>query len=58
MTAPGPLGPFAATVAIPADVAWRLFTKGLPHDAIARHCQVSGDPELGRAVLAARAIVG
>ena len=54
----GASGPFAATVAIPAAVAWRLFTKGLPHDAIANHCQVSGDPELAHAVLAARAIVG
>ena len=54
----GASGPFAATVAIPAAVAWRLFTKGLPQDAIARHCQVSGAPELAGAVLAARAIVG
>jgi uncharacterized protein (TIGR03083 family) len=54
----GASGPFAATVAIPADVAWRLFTKGLPEDAVARHCQVSGDLELAGAVLAARAIVG
>jgi len=54
----GASGPFAATVAIPADLAWRLFTKGLPHDAGAHHCQVSGDLELAGAVLAARAIVG
>jgi uncharacterized protein (TIGR03083 family) len=33
----GASGPFAATVVIPADLAWRLFTKGLPEDAVARH---------------------
>ena len=48
----------AAQVVIPADIAWRLFTKGLSPDAIARQCRTEGDAELGAAVLATRAIVG
>lgn len=45
-------------VTIPADVAWRLFTKGLPADAVTRHCRHTGDHELAAAVLSTRAIVG
>jgi uncharacterized protein (TIGR03083 family) len=51
-------GEAAARVVIPAFVAWRVFTKGMTPAAVAAHCQVSGDPQLGAAVLAARAIVG
>lgn len=53
-----PARPRAAAVRIPADVAWRLFTKGLaPVDAAAA-CTVEGDAAMGVAVLATRAIVG
>jgi uncharacterized protein (TIGR03083 family) len=48
----------AARIVIPAAMAWRLLTKGLAPESAARHCEVTGDPRLGAAVLAARAIVG
>jgi uncharacterized protein (TIGR03083 family) len=47
-----------AHVTIPADIAWRLFTKGASADEIARTCQISGDVNLAAAVLRSRAIVG
>ena len=47
-----------ASVVIPAGIAWRLFTKGLSADVIARDCQVRGDEHLAGAVLGSRAIVG
>ena len=48
----------SAHVIVPADVAWRLFTKGLSADAIAASCRSTGDAKLAAAVLATRAIVG
>jgi uncharacterized protein (TIGR03083 family) len=45
-------------VRIPAAVAWRLFTKGLAADAVARECRVMGRLLVGDAILGARAIVG
>ena len=53
-----PEGVPLALVTIPAGIAWRLFTKGLSEQQIARHCQVSGDDRLAGAVLRSRAIVG
>ena len=47
-----------AQVTIPADIAWRLFTKGLSAEDIARQCQTQGDRGIAAAVLGARAIVG
>jgi uncharacterized protein (TIGR03083 family) len=47
-----------AHVTVPADLAWRLFTKGLARDAIARHCRTAGDEALASAVLKTTAIVG
>jgi hypothetical protein len=45
-------------VRIPAPIAWRLFTKGLAAEAVARECRVSGRLLVADAILGARAIVG
>lgn len=36
----------AASIAIPQDAAWRLFTRGLPGDEAKRLATVIGDPAL------------
>jgi hypothetical protein len=54
----GEAGPPAAIVRVPADVAWRLFTKGVPADAVAGLVTVEGDARLAAPLLTARAIVG
>lgn len=51
-------GPPAAVVRVPAVVAWRLFTKGVPADAVAGLVTVEGDTRLAAPLLSARAIVG
>lgn len=48
----------AATVAIPADIAWRVFTKGLASEEAARRITVTGDAALAAPALRAVAIVG
>jgi uncharacterized protein (TIGR03083 family) len=53
-----PEGAVAATVAIPQDIAWRLFTKGIARDAARAQVRVTGDAALGEHVLAMLAIVG
>lgn len=47
-----------ALVHMPADLAWRLFTKGATVEEIEERCPWHGDERVSRAVLAARAIVG
>ncbi len=54
----GLAGPAAATVTIPNEVAWRLFTKALTRAEAERAVTVDGDPALGGHVLRAVAIVG
>src|SRR4029079_14355648 len=46
-----PAGTIAATVAIPQDIAWRLFTKGIAREHAREHVQVTGDKRLGNHVL-------
>jgi uncharacterized protein (TIGR03083 family) len=41
----------AAEVLLAADLAWRLFTRGIPQDAAQRQITVLGDPGLGWKVL-------
>jgi hypothetical protein len=47
----------SARVALDADTAWRLWTKGIGRDAAAAAVSVSGDPALGGRVLDAVAII-
>ena len=53
-----PAGSIAATVTIPQEVAWRIFTKGIARTAAREHVRVSGDAALGSHVLEMLAIVG
>jgi len=45
-------------VAIPGDVARRLFTKGIERAALNRRVAIAGDPSVAQPALAAVAIVG
>jgi hypothetical protein len=53
-----PAGEPLATISIPQDIAWRLFTKGLSRIEAERLVAVDGDRRLGSPVLGAIAIVG
>jgi uncharacterized protein (TIGR03083 family) len=53
-----PTGAVAATVAIPQDIAWRLFTKGIPREQARERVTIAGDALLGSHVLEMLAIVG
>jgi uncharacterized protein (TIGR03083 family) len=53
-----PLGAVAASVAIPQDIAWRLFTKGIARDQAREQIRFTGDGVLGPHVLDMLAIVG
>lgn len=48
----------AATVAMDADTAWRLFTKGLPREEAERRVRIEGEHRLGEPVLGTLAIMG
>jgi uncharacterized protein (TIGR03083 family) len=43
--------PASAEVALPQEIAWRLFTKGMSREQAAREATVSGDPVLGSKML-------
>jgi len=47
----------AAHVTIPQEIAWRVFTKGIDHDAAKAQIEVLGDQRLGQHVLELTAIV-
>ena len=47
-----------ARVAIPQDIAWRIFTKGMSQATAAMKVEVEGDRELGLHILGMTAIVG
>ena len=49
---------FAAEIEIPGELAWKLFTKGLTTEQIAREIRTSGDLNLAQPALTAKAIVG
>jgi uncharacterized protein (TIGR03083 family) len=46
-----------ASVVVPQEIAWRVFTKGIPRDAAAAQIQFAGDRELGMHILDLIAIV-
>lgn len=52
------VGPAAATVTIPEEIAWRIFTRGIAHEHAREQVRVTGDAALGRHVLNMLAIVG
>ena len=52
------LGRATSQIAIPQEIAWRIFTKGIDRRAAAAQVQVVGDSELGLHVLRMTAIVG
>jgi hypothetical protein len=39
------------------DVAWRLFSKGLPSERARREIRIAGDESIGRPMLGALAIM-
>ena len=47
MLASEPAGTIVATVTIPQDVAWRIFTKGIARENAREHVRVTGDAVLG-----------
>jgi uncharacterized protein (TIGR03083 family) len=53
-----PVGTIVATVTIPQDIAWRIFTKGIARETAREHVRVTGDAALGDHVLNMLAIVG
>jgi len=48
----------AATVTMPADTAWRLFTKGLTREEARSRTSVEGDAHLGEALFGTISIIG
>jgi uncharacterized protein (TIGR03083 family) len=52
-----PAGTVAAGVAIPQDIAWRVFTKGVARERAREQVQVTGDAALGEHVLGMLSIV-
>ena len=58
MLASEPAGTIVATVTIPQDIAWRIFTKGIARENAREHVRVTGDAALGSHVLDMLAIVG
>jgi uncharacterized protein (TIGR03083 family) len=54
----GPAAAPVARVALDAETAWRLWTKGITPDAAQAAVSISGDRALGRRVLDAVAIIG
>jgi uncharacterized protein (TIGR03083 family) len=53
-----PVGTIVATVTIPQDIAWRIFTKGIARDSAREHVRLTGDAILGDHILDMLAIVG
>jgi uncharacterized protein (TIGR03083 family) len=58
LLAGAPIGTIVATVTIPPDIAWRVFTKGIARGDARQHVRVAGDAALGDHVLDMLAIVG
>ena len=51
-------GNIGATVTIPQEIAWRLFTKGIDRESARNHLGIQGDAALGEVVFQLTAIVG
>lgn len=52
-----PVGTIVATVIIPQDIAWCIFTKGIARESAREQVRVTGDEALGNHVLSMLAIV-
>jgi uncharacterized protein (TIGR03083 family) len=52
------VGTIVATITIPQDIAWRIFTKGIAREHAREQVRVTGDPALSGHVLDMVAIVG
>ena len=52
------VGTIAASVTIPQEIAWRIFTKGIARDEARARVDVTGDAALSEHVLGMLAIVG
>lgn len=52
------VGDRVATVIIPQDIAWRIFTKGIDRESASKQVRVTGDVAVGGHVLEMLAIVG
>ena len=46
-----------ASITLPGDVAWRLFTKGVTADAARDHARIEGDARFADPVLGTIAII-
>ncbi|MGD0906003.1 MAG: maleylpyruvate isomerase family mycothiol-dependent enzyme [Candidatus Acidiferrales bacterium] len=53
-----PFGKQISRTAIPQEIAWRIFTKGIARDAARAQVQVEGDEEIGLHILKMISIVG
>jgi hypothetical protein len=49
---------FACEVAMPQEIAWRVFTKGIDRDAVRSQVEIKGDAELADGILNLTSIVG
>jgi uncharacterized protein (TIGR03083 family) len=58
MLAGEPAGTIVATISIPQDIAWRIFTKGIARDDAREQVRVTGNAALGNHILSMLAIVG
>jgi uncharacterized protein (TIGR03083 family) len=47
-----------AAISLPADIAWRVFTKGIPLEDARQHAQTTGDQPLAEKVLETISIIG
>lgn len=45
-------------VTIPEEIAWRMFTKGIPRDSVLAHVKIEGNEALAAGILQLTAIVG
>ncbi len=53
-----PVGDQVSRTAIPQEIAWRIFTKGISRDAARDQVQVSGDSKVGLHILGMLSIIG
>ena len=53
-----PIAEPAATVTIPQEMAWRVFTKGIARESARTQIQIEGDSKLAGGILELTAIVG
>lgn len=52
-----PQGQIVSEIAIPQEIAWRIFTKGIDRESARAHVKITGDPALALPVLGMVSIV-